>query len=145
MAVTDDQVAALRAQLSGDRIEHERLLSMLDGQADRDGYAALIGAAFVVASERRFRANGTAADVIRFVADVRSRTPSAAERIDPKIGERLVLCALTDEPIDDIDADTAIVTQLLLLVGLIADAEFESAGLDAFLAESRALADEWMS
>lgn len=141
MTVTDDQVAALRAQLRGDRSEHERLFAGLS-KSDSDGYTILIGAAFVVAAERRFRPNGTAADVIRFVADVRSETPVAAERIDPKIGERLTLCALTGESIDDIDADTAIVTELLLLVSMVASENFQSADLDRFLEEARALADE---
>lgn len=141
MTVTDEQVAALRAQLRGDRGEHERLFAQLD-KSDSDGYTALIGAAFIVAAERRFLPNGTPADVIRFIADVRSQTPVAAERIDPKIAERLVLCALQDDPIDDIDADTAIVTELLLLVGMVASENMQAADLERFLEEARALAEE---
>lgn len=145
MTVTDDQVAALRAQLRGDRSEHERLRTQLDA-SDSDGYVHLIGAAFVIAAERQFQQNSTAADVIRFIADVRGQTPLAAERIDPKIGEQLIISALTDEPVaEEVDADTALMTELLLLVGMVASEHFQSADLDHFMDEARALANEWAS
>lgn len=145
MTVTDDQIAALRAQLRGDRSEHERLFAQL-GQSDSDGYVHLIGAAFVIAAERQFQENSTAADVIRFIADVRSQTPIAAERIDPKIGEQLILSALTDEPVpEDVDVETALITELLLLVGMVASEHFQPADLDRFMDEARALANEWAS
>lgn len=144
MTVTDDQVAALRAQLRGDRSEHERLFSMLS-KSDADAYPALIAAAFIVAAERRFQSDSTAADVIQFVADVRGQTPSAAEGIDPKIGERLVLSVVADEDIDDIDGDTAILTELFLLAGMVASEGLQVAELDRLLEEAREVADEWAS
>lgn len=140
MAVTDDQVAALRALLRGDQGEYERLYAQL-GKSDGASYAALIGAAFIIAAERRFQPDGTTADVIEFVAETRSHDPSIAESIDPKIGERLVLAALNDEPIDDIDAKTATVTELLLVAAMTAKG-YEAAELDSLLQEARELVDE---
>lgn len=145
MPVTDDVVAALRAQLKGDRSGYERLFAQMDNKADSARYAALVAAAFTEAAERRFRAEGTPADVIAFVSDVRTRTPGAAEKIDPKIGEQLFNSALMDAPLDDdLTGGTIIATQLLLLAAMIADEDLTSDQLDAFLVESRTLADEWM-
>lgn len=145
MAVTNDQVATLRAQLAGDTAEYERRFANLDTAADRTGYTALIGAAFVVATERRFNADSEVADVLKFVADVRSRTPDTGDKIDSRTAERLILAAVSDADIDDIDADTAVVTELILLAALTADAEYDDASLDSFMVEARALADEWTS
>lgn len=141
MAVTNDQVAALRALLRGDQGEYERFYARL-GKNDGIGYAAMIGAAFIIAAERRFQPGGTTADVIHFVADARSHDPGIAQSIDPKTGERLVLSALTDEPVDDIDAKTATVTELLLLAAMTAAEDFHAADLDSLLEEARALVDE---
>lgn len=140
MAVTDNQVATLRAQLRGDYAEYERLFAGL-GQSDNEGYTSLIAAAFVLAAERRFRPGGTRPDIILYVANVRSQTRKAAEGIDPKIGERLLLAALTGEPIDDIDADTAVVTELLLLVAMTAGDDFPEADIENLLAEARTTVD----
>jgi len=144
MAVTDDQVATLRAQLAGDTAEYERRFADLDTAADRTGYTALIGAAFVVAAERRFSVDSEVADVLKFVADVRGRIPNA-ESLDARTAERLILAAVSDADIDDIDADTAVVTQLILTAAMVADAQYDDAALDAFMAEARALADGWVS
>lgn len=145
MPVTDDAVAALRAQLTGDREEYDRLLSQVEAAGDEASYAALVTAAFAEAAERRFRAEGTPADVIRFVADVRSRSANLGESIDQKIGEQLFLSSLMDAPLDDdLDGGTIVGTQLLLLVAMMVDAGPTSDQLDAFLAEARTLADEWM-
>lgn len=140
MAVTDNQVATLHAQLRGDYAEYERLFAGLD-KSDNAGYTSLIAAAFVLATERRFRPGGTRPDIILYVANVRSQSRRAAEGIDPKIGERLILAALTGESVDDIDADTAVVTELLLLVAMTAGDDFPESDIDKLLAEARATVD----
>lgn len=145
MPVTDDAVAALRAQLKGDQGDHKRLFAQVNAAGNTMGYAALVSAAFTEAADRRFRAHGTTADVIRFVADVRAKSPDLAERIDPKTGERLFLSALMDSPLDDLDGGTIVGTQLLLLAALTADEEPTPDQLEAYLADARTLANEWMT
>lgn len=145
MPVTDEQVAVLRAQLTADREAYDRGHGRLDGKTDAAGYAILLTAAFTLAAERRFVPPLTLADLIRYVADVRARTPSAAENVDPKIAERLLLGALTDESISDIDGKAIGVNQGILLVAMVADEDLDPAGLERFIEESRALANEWMS
>lgn len=138
VTVTDDQVAVLRAQLRGDFEEYERLYAEVD-KSDSTGYSALISAAFVLAAERRFRPDGTRPDIIMFVASVRAKSRKLAEGIDPIIGERLILAALVDESIEDIDADAAKKTQLLLLTAMTAADDFPASDVDGLLSEARAL------
>lgn len=146
MRVTDDAVAALRAQLTGDKEGYDRLLPQVEAAGHAAGYGALVAAAFAEAAERRFRAEGTPEDIIRFVADVRARTPDAGDKLDQRIGEQLFLASLMDSPLDDdLEGGTIVATQLLLLVAMIVDEGPTSDQLDAFLAEARMLADEWMS
>jgi hypothetical protein len=144
MAVTDEQTAALRAQLEGRLDEHKRLLAQLDPATARKGYAALIGAAFSLAVDSRFAHDGDKATVIDYVADARSRTKGAAE-IDPRVAERLILAVYTDEQIRDIDVRVRYETQVLLLAALVADAQLDDAGLESLLTQARQLADKWLA
>jgi hypothetical protein len=110
MAVTADQVAALRAFLKGDFGEYERLVDQLDTDAARTGYSALLAAAFFEAVDRRFAANGSTADVVIYVANVRAKSERLA-KIDPRIAERLVLHSLGEGSIADLDNETVISNQ----------------------------------
>ena len=144
MPVTDEQEATLHAQLAGRVDEHKRLLDALDPVAARTGYSALVSAAFTVAVDDRFPEGTTAADVIEFVADVRSRT-EGTRGIDPRVAERVIQAIVFDESIDDIDARVSFQTQLVLLAALIADAHLDDAGLDKFMKEARKLGDRWLA
>jgi hypothetical protein len=74
MPVTDQQVAAMRAQLTGDLEEHKGLLAALDSRADGQGYSALLTAAFHNAVDLRFTRDSTLREVTSFVAATRSRS-----------------------------------------------------------------------
>jgi hypothetical protein len=145
MPVTADQVATLRAYLAGDFDSHKRLFGQLDRAAAQTGYMALLTAAFFEAVDRRFAENGTTADVIDFVANVRARHLRDADEIDQRTAERLILAIFTDEEIDDLDAETKVNAQIILLFALIAEERFDDSALDEFLAEARKLADDWTS
>ncbi len=142
VAVTADQVAALRAYLAGDFSQYDRLFERLDREAAKTTYAALIDAAFFEAVDRRFAKDGTVADVIEFVADIRSRSNRLSD-IDARAGERLIRAALGDGSAEDIDDQTRFGTEIVLLAGLIVDERLDDAGLDRFLADARKLADSW--
>ncbi|MDN3355114.1 hypothetical protein [Actinomadura sp. DC4] len=145
MPVTANQVAALKAYLTGDFDSHKRLFGQLDRTAAQTGYTALLTAAFFEAVDRRFAPDGKTADVVEFVADVRTRHLTDADEIDPRAAERLILAIFTDEEVDDIDTETKVSTQIILLYALIVDARLDDAQLDGFLVEASKLADEWTS
>lgn len=146
MAVTDKQVATLRAQLAGRLDEHQRLFRQLDWRGEGAAYTALIDAAFFEAADRRFGdGNATEDDVIAYVADVRSRTKKASEAIGPETAERLILKVLGQGSIQDLDARAAMTAKQYLLAALVIDEQLDDAGMDAFLAQARKLADQWLA
>lgn len=145
MPVTDEQVAPLRAQLAGQPAEHLRLFDLLDQTSKRTAYRTLVSAAFMIAAERRFAPDVSPDVVIEFVADVRSRSAQVADQVDPKTAERVIMAVFTGQSLDDIDAATSLQIQLILMAAIIGDERLDDAGLDAFLAEARKLADQLLA
>jgi hypothetical protein len=145
MAVTDDHVAALRTQLSGNSQEFERIFAGLDPEGVRTGYRTLVSAAFCLAVERRFGRQTTTAEVIEFVGDVRSRSDHVAAQLDPKVAERVIRGVYVDDSFDDLDAKTSWEAQMILLAAMTANAQYDATGLDAFLSEARKVADQWLA
>jgi hypothetical protein len=145
MPVTDHQVATLRALLAGDLDEHGRLRAQLDQDADREGYSALIAAAFFLAADRRFARAHTRAEITEFVAAARATSADAAQQIDPRLAERMISAVFEDEDMHDVPGQTLLETQVMLLAALVSEAWPDAAELDAFLADSRKLADRWIS
>jgi hypothetical protein len=143
MPVTEDEIAVLRAHLSGNQASQEELQARLTSPAARSRYATLVAAAFFEGVDRRFADRGTA-DVIAFVADVRARSDRLSESIDPQAAERLIRSALTDEDVSDLDTETRGRLFIVMLVALASDEGFSGEGLDAFLAEARKTADRWL-
>jgi hypothetical protein len=142
MTVTDDQVAALRAQLAGDHDEHRRLLAELDARGGLAGYTALVTAAFIEAADRRFGpGHRDDAAVAAFIADVRSRFPGADDKLDPAAAERIIRKALGRGSISDIDGPAIRRTERLLLPLMVADEQYGGEELDRFLAAARKLLD----
>jgi hypothetical protein len=145
MPVTDQQVATLRAQLAGNLAEYKRLLAGLDSKADGHGYSALLTAAFYNAVDSRFTTDSTLDEVTEFVADIRARTEQIRDALDPRIAERVLIAAFTNEDLDDLDNEEFIKTKMFLLAGIISDQHLDDAGLDEFMAKARAFADELLS
>jgi hypothetical protein len=142
MPVTDDQLAALRAQLAGNHEEHKRLIGSLNAENGLTGYTALVTAGFIEAVDRRFApAAEDEAAVVEFIGDVRSRFEGADEEIDPLAAERIILKALGKGSISDLSGATIRHIERLLLAILVADEGLDDEGLDRFLAEARKLID----
>jgi hypothetical protein len=145
MPVTDEQVAPLRAQLARQYEEHLRLFNLLDKDSKNTGYHALVSAAFVTAVERCFAPDVSPEEVIEFVGNVRSASARVADQVDPVIAERVITAVFNDDSLDDIDARESFQTQLLLMVAIVGGENLDDAGLDAFLAQARKLADQWLA
>jgi hypothetical protein len=124
---------------------YRQLFSGLDRAEAKKGYSALVTAGFVEAVERRFGTSYQGADIVGFVAGVRARSDRVAAELDPDVAERVIRVVLEDAPVDDLSRNAITGAQLLLLIGLIADAQLDSQGLDQFLAGARKLADQLMN
>jgi hypothetical protein len=144
MPVTDHQVATLRALLAGDFDEHGRLRAQLDQDADREGYSALIAAAFFLAADRRFAKSHAKAEITEFVAAARATSADAAEQIDPRLAERIIKGVFDDEDMHDVPGQTLLETQVMLLAALVSETWPDTTELEAFMTDSRKLADRWI-
>jgi hypothetical protein len=81
-------------------------------------------------------------DVIRFVAAVRAELLEDEVDIDPRTAEVLIRRALGDGIVTVLDEEAKARVQIFLLCAMVADAGFDDAELDAFLAQARGLADQ---
>jgi len=144
MAVTDEQVATLRAHLAGDFDEYQRLWARLDPETTRTGYMTLVTTAFFEAVKRRFTEADPTSDIIEFVAQTRAQFEQDDQPIDPHVAERLIGSVIGDESIDDLNAETVASVQMVLLTALILDEQLDDAELDAFLAKARTTGDRLM-
>jgi hypothetical protein len=142
MTVSDTQVATLRAFLAGGESGHNAQRALLDRQAaDSLAYGALLAAAFSEAVNRRFATQTTSWRVVKYVADVRSRSTRTANAVNPRKAERLILEALGEGTTADIDGKTSSWLKLALLTALMEEASLDSAQLDEFIARVTKMAD----
>jgi hypothetical protein len=137
MIVTDEQVALLRAYLTNNDVECERLDPKLDSVDYRNGFALLVATAFVEAVRRRFGENRRSlADIVRFVAKARSSFVEDADLLDPVSAELLVQGALGDRSaVADMNDQTKALGQLILLFALVNDEDLDDEGMNEFLAK----------
>jgi hypothetical protein len=61
------------------------------------------------------------------------------------VTERVIMGVLADDSLDDIDARKSFETQLVLMAAIVGGENPDDAGLDAFLAQARKLADQWLA
>jgi hypothetical protein len=101
--------------------------------------------AFFEAVERRFGSRYRLPEVIMFVATARAGYDETGTDIDPRAAERVVLAALGEGSVDDLEPRTRAVLVTVLLATLIASEGPDDARLDEYLGSARALADSMMS
>jgi hypothetical protein len=85
-------------------------------------------------------------EIIKLVGETRIRFDETGDRMDPRVGERLIRAVHHDEvTIDDIDGSQQGSAQFLLLLAMVLDEGLEGQALDDFLAQARKMADAWTS
>jgi hypothetical protein len=146
VTIIDQQVAVMRAYLSASSdaqvAEAERQFIMLARTGDADGIGELLYAAFVIAARRAFAPTWESADVVRFVADVRSSSAEAPGILDPAVAEDQLRAALGQEPAGCSDEEARARAQLVLLATLTVRLGLSAQGLDKLLSDGRTLADD---
>jgi hypothetical protein len=143
MTVTPDHVTALRAALSDDAA----LFEFMEGRADADQgreFPALMAAAFIIAVRSRFPGEWSAADVIKFVGQVRARNSDTYGDLRPSLAEQLVLAALRGAAVSSQADETAVAyLQFVLLKDLTSGLDDEQ--LRTLLAAARDDANQWIA
>ena len=143
MAVTDDQVAALRTYLSAradvEATDAQRQFLILSRTGRLDEVGALVCGAFAAAARRRFSPTWTSPEIIRFVADFRSSSPEAAELLSPSAAENQLREVLGDKQAIRPPEEARARAQFMLLAALTVT--LDPRERDEVLAEGRVLAD----
>lgn len=142
MPVTDNEVAALRALLKGDVERHNELFAEFASDQDPVGYMVLLTAAFGRAVQRRFGESHTPWDITEFVTETRQWAEHPSTRIDQEAGERAIGAVLGEATTQGLDEGAQFDAQFQLLIALVAAERLDDAGLDAFMADARELANQ---
>jgi hypothetical protein len=149
MAITDQQVAAMRAYLSAnsevDAAEAERRFITIARAGGADGLGELLYAAFVIAARRTFAPSWRSADLVMFVADIRSGAGEAYGLLDPTVAEKQLRAAVGGESADCPDGEATARAQLILLAALAERLRLTPGDLDRLLSDGRSLADQLMA
>ncbi|GAB3808864.1 hypothetical protein [Micromonospora zhanjiangensis] len=134
MSIKTDLSDLIRALARRDWGTADRLTAELGRQGWAGGLQT-IGAAFAIAVHRRFGSEASAADVARFVAEVRSQVPNGDEL--PALEMEGLIRAVLGEPelVDNISADLALGAQTFLLGALLQDENLTEQQLEGFIAE----------
>ena len=140
MAITEDQVEALRTYLSArtdtEATDAERRFLTLSRTGRLDEVGTLVYGAFAAAARRRFSPTWTSAEIVRFVADFRASSTEAAGLLNPSAAENQLRDVLGDKQAIRPPEEARARAQFLLLAVTLSPDE-----LDEVLAEGRALAD----
>jgi hypothetical protein len=143
MAVTDDQVAALRSYLTARTetaaADAERQFLTLSRTGRLDELGVLILGAFTAAARRRFSPTWTSADIVRFVAGFRASSAEAASLLSAAATENQLREALGEKQATRPPEEARARAQFLLLGALAVSLSQHE--LDEVLTAGRVLAD----
>lgn len=143
MAVTDDQIGALRTYLSArtdsETADAQRQFLTLSRTGRLDEVGALVYGAFAAAARRRFSPTWISGDIVRFVADFRGSSAEAADLLNPAAAENQLREVLGETQAIRPPEEARARAQFLLLAALTV--ALDAHELDEVLADGRALAD----
>ena len=145
MAVSDLEVAMLRAHIAGDDEEAQRAFGQqVTAPGDMSGLAWLVHAAFIIAARREFAPTWNRAKVIRYVGQVRALLSERPGLLDPRVAEDELASALGGQAPASHQIGAVATARLFLLDALAASLDLDDEGIDALLAEARKAADQML-
>jgi hypothetical protein len=145
-AVSDAQVAALRATLMLDPAKAAEARSNLTAASDLDIFAELAAAAFMITVSRQFTPPWTRGDIVRFVNVIWAIGMLGDDDRYPLAAETAIRRALGDQTLPSKPVAGEAAARAVLLVCLAADqAAGDAAGLDHLLEQARKQADRWLA
>lgn len=141
--ITSAQIDALHALMTSDTDAFDDLVSQPDLDHGQ-GFPVLTAAAFVTAVKQHFAGNWSASDVIRFIGQLRARHHAAHADINPSAAEEMILTVLRGHstPSEHEDGVRAY-AQFAVLAEIAGD--LRTYELDALIAESQNLANQWLT
>ncbi|MEU8804811.1 hypothetical protein [Spirillospora sp. NPDC048819] len=112
------------------------------------GYMSLLHGAFNVAVHRRFAPTYTAGEIVRFVADLRIKVEEDARLINTLVAEDMIRRAVDAPPLKDggpDDVESVLHSQVFILLYLVAEADFDRAGLEQFIEDATSYTQKWLA
>jgi hypothetical protein len=151
VAISDAMVAAMHTYLSGLHSDSDADSDAALNESDRqflallksdqiEGLGELVLAAFTIAARRQFSPTWIPAEIVRFVAGVRSRSSEMATLLQPSAAENQLRIALgnTVTPYPEMEARGR--AQMVLLNALTSN--YSPQELASLLSDARALAEQ---
>ncbi|TDE21978.1 hypothetical protein [Actinomadura sp. 6K520] len=147
--IREENILALRSFL----LEGPEAWVPLQDEMQKDdetaaGYMSLLFGAFNVAVRRRFSPTYTVGEIVRFVAELRIMAGEDAHLINTLVAEDLIRRAVGAPPPKDggpDDAETVLSAQIFILLHLVAESDFDRAGLEQFIEETTAYTEQWLN
>lgn len=112
------------------------------------GYMSLLYGAFTIAVRRRFSPTYTVGEIVRFVADLRIKAEEDADLINTLAAEDMIRRAVDAPPLKDggpDDLQAVLNTEVYILLALVAEADFDRAGLEQFVEDATAYTQNWLA
>jgi hypothetical protein len=140
---TADYAELVRSLVRDDWTAYDQRTQQLTEDGGWDGWSEFLGAAFVVAVERRFDQTTEPAEVIRFVADARAEFSASGSDFAPAAAETMINSVLDRASAAGVDTQTVVQVEIVVIRKLLRDANLTDGELDDFLAEAAQLSMEW--
>ena len=141
--VTDAQVAALRAALTGETHTFD-LMGGASGLDYGEEFAVLIAVAFIAAARRHFGSGWSRSNVIHFVGQLRARDQGEYADVSAGDAEQMLISALEGKPLQrQFDEFAKGYAQAAVLTELVSDLDEEQ--VDLLLQDARQEADRWLA
>lgn len=138
--VNPDLPAYIRTLVRGDDEAHERIQDRLDAEG-WEGFPRFLASLFFLAVDRKFGANSSPAEVIKFVADLRSGLARGGPEIRADEAEALINANLDPAATYQISPDAIGKIQAATVYKVLTDENLTDEELEAFLSEAVELAD----
>ncbi|MGP4028376.1 hypothetical protein [Actinomadura sp. 3N407] len=147
--IREENILALRSFL----LEGPEAWVPLQDEIQKDdetaaGYMSLLHGAFTVAVRRRFSPTYTVGEIVRFVADLRIKVEEEAYLINTLVAEDMIRRAVDARPLKDggpEDVESVLHSQVFILLHLVAEADFDRAGLEQFIEDATAYTRVWLA
>jgi hypothetical protein len=145
VSVTDLEMAVLHAQITGNDETAQRAFSeKLAVSGDLRGLAALVHAAFVIAARRKFAPQWSRAEVIRYVAQVRTLLSERPALLDPLTAEDELRNALGEPVTATHEVGAVAAARLSLLLALAASLDLDDKAIANLLGDARDTANRML-
>jgi len=139
MTIRPELPEYIRTLVRGEHEANDQLEAQLDGTG-WEGFPRFLAALFFISVDRRFGEVGTPADVIKFVAGLRTDLSNGGPEIDAEAAETLIISIIDPSINYAIEQNMIGKIQAATIYKVLTEEDLSDSDLDAILAEAVQLA-----